>query len=96
VSPWANRLADQAVYLGRATIVSMVQAADLWNGDDRADRWRRDRPWVWRVLGEREMGPRVVVVRQWAVSHAEGRVTQSIRSAFAAAICEFATHRIRS
>ena len=29
----------------------------------------------------------------WAVSHAEGRVTQSIRSVFTAAIQEFATHR---
>ena len=30
----------------------------------------------------------------WAVSHAEGRVTQSIRSAFTAAIYEFATHTV--
>jgi hypothetical protein len=35
-------VADQAMSLGRATIVSMVQAANLWNDDDRADRWRRD------------------------------------------------------
>jgi hypothetical protein len=41
----------------------MVQAADLWNGDDRAEHGRSDRPRVWRVFCQREMGPRVVVVQ---------------------------------
>ena len=36
----------------------------------------------------------VAAALSWAVSHAEGRVTQSIRSAFTAAIYEFATHRV--
>jgi hypothetical protein len=34
----------------------------------------------------------VAVALSWAVSHAKGRVTQSVRSAFTAAIYEFATH----
>jgi hypothetical protein len=34
----------------------------------------------------------VAVALSWAVSHAEGRVTPSIRSAFTAAVYEFATH----
>ena len=46
----------------------------------------------WR-FGE-SPGVSVADALSWAVSHAEGRVTQSIRSAFTAAICEFATHRI--
>ena len=34
----------------------------------------------------------MAVALSWAVSHAEGRVTRSIRSAFTAAVFEFATH----
>jgi hypothetical protein len=34
----------------------------------------------------------VAAALSWAISHAEGRVTQSIRSVFTAAIQEFATH----
>jgi len=42
----------------------MVQATDLWNGYDRAERGWRDRPGLWRVLGQREMRSRLVVVRK--------------------------------
>jgi hypothetical protein len=42
----------------------MVQAADLWNDDNRAERWWRHRPGLWRVLGQREMRARLVIVRQ--------------------------------
>ena len=55
---------DRGVWLRRPTVVAMVEAADLWNGDERADRWWRDRPRLWRVLGQREMRSRIVVVRQ--------------------------------
>jgi len=47
-----------------APLVAMVQTADLWNGHDRAERWWRDRSGLWRVLGQREMRPRPVVVGQ--------------------------------
>jgi hypothetical protein len=36
----------------------------------------------------------VAVALSWAVSHAEGRVTPSILSAFTSAVYEFATHRL--
>ena len=36
----------------------------------------------------------VAVALSWAVSHAEGRVTLSIRNAFTPATYEFATHRL--
>jgi hypothetical protein len=41
----------------------MMQTADLWNSHDQAERWKRDRPGLWRVLGQREMRPRMVVIR---------------------------------
>ena len=50
--------------LRRAAVVAVVQAADQRNGDNPAERWWRDRPGVWRVLRQREMRPRLVVVRQ--------------------------------
>jgi hypothetical protein len=49
---------------------TMVQAADLGNGHDRAERGWRDRPGVWRVLGEREMRSRLVIVREVSGQHA--------------------------
>ena len=52
------------MWLRRAAIVPMVQTADLWTGHDWADRWRCDWPGSRRVLGQREMGPRLAVVRQ--------------------------------
>ena len=52
------------VLLRRAAVVAVVQTADLWNGDDAAERWWRDRPGVRRVLRQREMRSRLVVVRQ--------------------------------
>ena len=48
----------------------MVQAADLWNGDDRAEHGRRDQPSVRRVFRQREMCPRSVVVREVATQDA--------------------------
>ena len=36
----------------------------------------------------------MAVALSWAVSHAEGRVTRSTRSAFTPTIDEFATHRL--
>jgi transposase InsO family protein len=38
-------------------------------------------------------GVSVAAALSWAVSHAKGRVTQSVRTAFTAAVYEFATHR---
>jgi hypothetical protein len=37
----------------------------------------------------------VAATLSWDVSHAEGRLTESIRSAFTGAIYEFATHRLQ-
>jgi len=51
------------VRLRGAAVVAMVQTADLWNGDDRPEGWRRNRPGMRRVLRQREMRPRLVVVR---------------------------------
>ena len=42
----------------------MVEAAALWSGHYRAERWWGNRPRVWRVLGQREVRSRPVVVRQ--------------------------------
>jgi len=42
----------------------MVEAADLWSGHDRAADWWRDRPRVGRILRQRQMCPRLVLVRQ--------------------------------
>jgi hypothetical protein len=42
----------------------MVQAADLWNLHDRAESWWRDRPGLRRILRQREMSSRLVVVRE--------------------------------
>ena len=50
--------------LSCAPVVAVVQAADLWNRDDVAERWWCGRPWMWRVLRQRVMRPRLVVVRQ--------------------------------
>ena len=46
----------------------------------------------WR--SRKSPGVSVAGALSWAVSHAEGRVTPSIRSAFTPAIYEFATHRL--
>jgi hypothetical protein len=46
-----------------AAVVAVVQAADQWNGDDATQRGWRDRPRVRRVLRQREMRSRLVVVR---------------------------------
>jgi hypothetical protein len=72
----ADRSVDQrpsrvaVVGLRRSAVVAMVQATDLGNGHDRAECWRRDRPGVWRVLGEREMRSRLVIVREVPGQHA--------------------------
>jgi hypothetical protein len=42
--------------------VAVVQAADFGKLHDPAGRGELDRPGVWSILAEREMGPRVMVV----------------------------------
>jgi hypothetical protein len=54
---------------------------------------RRRRAGHGRRRGE-SPGVSVAAALSGAVSHAKGRVTESIRSAFTGAICEFATHTI--
>jgi hypothetical protein len=44
----------------------MVQSADLWSLHDRAESGWRDRPVLWRILHQREMSSRLVVVLQVA------------------------------
>ena len=48
-----------------AAVVAVVQIANLWNGDDVAERRWRDRPRLRRVLRQREMRSRLVVERQY-------------------------------
>ncbi len=47
--------------LSRAPVVAVVPAADLWK---EAERWWCDPPGMWRVLRQRVMRPRLVVLRQ--------------------------------
>jgi len=47
--------------------VSMVQATDFADGHDLPHFRRLDRPSVWSILGEGEMGPGVVVVHEMCV-----------------------------
>ena len=44
----------------------MVQPADLWNGDNRTRVGRLNRAWFGRVLSEREMRARLIVIRHVA------------------------------
>ena len=41
----------------------MMQPTDFANGDDFAELRRLDRPPVWSILGEGEMGPRIPFTR---------------------------------
>ena len=52
------------------TDVAMVQAADFGKLDDPARRGALDRPEVWSVLVEREMGARPVIVSEVAAQDA--------------------------
>ena len=72
----SNGLAEQGGcdYV-RAAVVAVVQAADRRNGDNPAERWWRDRPGVWRVLRQREMRPRLMVVRQVATKMRDNPVS---------------------
>src|SRR5712691_9513107 len=45
-----------------ATLVAMVQTADLWEGNNGACRRRLYGPRLWTILGKREMRPAVVVI----------------------------------
>ena len=56
-------------------------------------KYRRPEPESGRRSGE-SSGLPLAATLSWAVSHAEGRVTPSICSAFTGAICEFAIHRL--
>jgi hypothetical protein len=42
----------------------MMQTPDFWNGDDRTEGWRHDRPGMRRVFRQREMRTRLMIVRQ--------------------------------
>src|SRR5262245_36648424 len=53
-------------WLRGAAVVAMVQATHLRSGHNRAEEWWPDRPGLWRVLGQREVRPRLVVVRHVA------------------------------
>jgi hypothetical protein len=58
---WCDRLRDQLGLRGPAE-VAVVQPADVRNLHDLACLEARDRPEVWCVLVEREMGARLVVI----------------------------------
>ena len=58
------RVTTGSAGLRRPADVAMVQATDFADGHDLAHLRRLDRPSVWSILGEGEMGPGVVVVRE--------------------------------
>ena len=41
----------------------MMQAADVWEGDDRSQVRLLDRPWFWALFIQRKMRSRRVIVR---------------------------------
>ena len=47
-----------------STLVAMVEPADLRQFDDLAHARRLDRPWLGRILAQREMRARLVIVRK--------------------------------
>ena len=47
-----------------STLVAMVEPADLGQFDDLAHARRLDRPWLGRILAQREMRARLVIVRK--------------------------------
>ncbi len=49
---------------GCATLVAIVQAADLWDGDDVAGRGRLHGPRLGTILAEREMRPALAMIRE--------------------------------
>jgi hypothetical protein len=55
--------------LGRATLVAMVQAADLWEGDNVACRRRLYGPRLWTILIQREMRPASMVITKVRRQH---------------------------
>ena len=54
---------------GRATLVAMVQAADLWEGDNVAGRGRLHRPGLGAIFVDREMRAASVVVLKGCRQH---------------------------
>jgi hypothetical protein len=56
--------------LSRATLVTMMETADLWEGDDLAGGGWVDRPKLGAILGEREMRSRLVVIVKVRRQHA--------------------------
>ena len=56
-------------FRGCATLVAMVQAADLWEGDNGACRRRLYGPRLWAILIQREMGPASVVITKVRRQH---------------------------
>jgi hypothetical protein len=52
-----------------ATLVAMVQTADLWEGDNGACRRRLNGPRLWAILIQREMGPASVVITKVRRQH---------------------------
>jgi hypothetical protein len=52
-----------------ATLVAMVQTADLWEGDNGACRRRLYRPRLWTILIQREMRPASVVITKVRRQH---------------------------
>ena len=57
-TPWAKW--SRGVASLRGAFVAVVQAADLWNGDDTARRQRRDRTWKKCILVQAEVRSRVI------------------------------------
>ena len=51
-------------YAARPPDISMMEATDFGNLHDRADLRSVDRAPVWRILVEREVGARAVIVRE--------------------------------
>ena len=69
-TPKPLRFYGRAKRLGRAPLVAMVEASDLWEGDDLAGLG-----WVYRaalrtILGEREVRSRRVVIVKVGRQHA--------------------------
>jgi len=49
---------------GGAALVAVVKATDLGQRHDLAHAWWLDRPWLGRILAQREMRARLVIVRK--------------------------------
>jgi hypothetical protein len=47
---------------GSAAFVAMVQTADLWEFNRFPQRWRLNRPWNRRILGQSQVSARFVII----------------------------------